>query len=87
MQSEEQKKGFETVTFAENEVWGIDILISSGEDGKVRFFHFAYPSDIPEIDDLFACLGTPRGVENDDLPEGGDGHVSAQDEDVACSLL
>ena len=34
--SEEQKKGFETVTFAENDVWGIDILISSGEDGKVR---------------------------------------------------
>ncbi|KAI0734313.1 proliferation-associated protein 1 [Fomitopsis betulina] len=34
--SEEQKKGFETVTFAENDVWGIDILISSGEDGKAR---------------------------------------------------
>lgn len=34
--SEEQKKGFETVTFAENDVWGIDILVSSGEDGKVR---------------------------------------------------
>ena len=36
MQSEAQKREFETVTFAENEVWGIDILISSGEDGKVR---------------------------------------------------
>ncbi|TBU42364.1 proliferation-associated protein 1 [Dichomitus squalens] len=34
--SEEQKKGFETATFAENEVWGIDILISSGEEGKAR---------------------------------------------------
>ncbi|CDO70649.1 hypothetical protein BN946_scf184756.g16 [Trametes cinnabarina] len=34
--SEAQKKEFETVTFAENEVWGIDILISSGEDGKAR---------------------------------------------------
>ncbi|KAI1796851.1 proliferation-associated protein 1 [Ganoderma leucocontextum] len=34
--SEEQKKGFETVTFAENEVWGIDILVSSSEDGKAR---------------------------------------------------
>jgi len=34
--SEEQKKGFETVTFAENDVWGIDILISSGENGKAR---------------------------------------------------
>ncbi len=36
VQSEEQKKGFEAVTFAENEVWGIDVLISSSEDGKVR---------------------------------------------------
>ncbi|KAI0749820.1 proliferation-associated protein 1 [Daedaleopsis nitida] len=34
--SEEQKKGFEAVTFAENEVWGIDILITSAEDGKAR---------------------------------------------------
>ncbi|KAI0833520.1 proliferation-associated protein 1 [Trametes gibbosa] len=34
--SEAQKKEFETVTFAENEVWGVDILISSGEDGKAR---------------------------------------------------
>ncbi|RPD60115.1 proliferation-associated protein 1 [Lentinus tigrinus ALCF2SS1-7] len=34
--SEEQKKGFEAATFAENEVWGIDILIVSGEDGKAR---------------------------------------------------
>ena len=36
VQSEEQKKGFESVTFAENDVWGIDILVSSSEDGKVR---------------------------------------------------
>ncbi|KAI0719325.1 proliferation-associated protein 1 [Cerioporus squamosus] len=34
--AEEQKKGFETATFAENEVWGIDVLIVSGEDGKAR---------------------------------------------------
>ena len=33
---EGQKKDFETITFAEGEVYGIDILISSGEDGKVR---------------------------------------------------
>jgi hypothetical protein len=33
---EGQKKDFETVTFAEGEVYGIDILVSSGEDGKVR---------------------------------------------------
>ena len=34
--SEQQKRDFETVTFAEGDVWGIDILISSGSDGKVR---------------------------------------------------
>ena len=35
MQSEAQKREFETVVFAEGEIWGIDILVSSGEDGKV----------------------------------------------------
>lgn len=33
--SDVQKREFEAVTFAEGEVWGIDILVSSGEDGKV----------------------------------------------------
>lgn len=31
-----QKREFDTVTFAEGEVWGVDILVSSGDDGKVR---------------------------------------------------
>ena len=45
MQSEAQKKEFEAVTFAENEVYGIDILISSGEDGKVSLTntHICFP--------------------------------------------
>ncbi|KAF8969219.1 peptidase M24, structural domain-containing protein [Flammula alnicola] len=34
--SESQKRDFEGATFAEGEVYGIDILISSGEDGKAR---------------------------------------------------
>jgi hypothetical protein len=34
--SEAQKRDFEAATFAENEVYGMDILISSSEDGKVR---------------------------------------------------
>ncbi|KAH8117817.1 proliferation-associated protein 1 [Phellopilus nigrolimitatus] len=33
---EQQKKDFETATFAEYEVYGIDILVTSGEDGKAR---------------------------------------------------
>jgi curved DNA binding protein len=34
--NETQKRDFETATFAEDEVYGIDILVSSGEDGKAR---------------------------------------------------
>ncbi|KAH0585284.1 Proliferation-associated protein 2G4 [Termitomyces sp. J132] len=34
--SEAQKRDFDTVTFAEGEVYGMDVLISSGEDGKAR---------------------------------------------------
>ncbi|KIK63001.1 hypothetical protein GYMLUDRAFT_41305 [Collybiopsis luxurians FD-317 M1] len=34
--NEAQKRDFEAATFAENEVYGIDILVSSGEDGKAR---------------------------------------------------
>lgn len=34
--SEQQKRDFESATFAEDEVYGIDILVSSGEDGKAR---------------------------------------------------
>jgi len=32
----QQKTDLETAVFAENEVYGIDILVSSGEDGKAR---------------------------------------------------
>lgn len=46
--SDAQKREFEAATFAEGEVWGIDILVSSGEDGKVRearepVLSFPYP--------------------------------------------
>ncbi|KAG2110809.1 peptidase M24, structural domain-containing protein [Suillus discolor] len=34
--NEAQKRDIESITFAEDEVYGIDILISSGEDGKAR---------------------------------------------------
>lgn len=34
--SESQKRDFETITFGENEVYGVDVLVSSGEDGKAR---------------------------------------------------
>jgi len=34
--SESQKSGFEAAVFAEGEIYGIDIVVSSGEDGKAR---------------------------------------------------
>jgi len=34
--SEGQKRDFESVTFAENEVYGMDVLVSTNEDGKAR---------------------------------------------------
>jgi len=34
--TEAQRRDTETVTFAEDEVYGVDILVSSGEDGKAR---------------------------------------------------
>lgn len=34
--SEGQKRDFEAATFAEGEVYGMDVLVSSGEDGKAR---------------------------------------------------
>jgi hypothetical protein len=35
--SEGQRRDFETATFAEGDVFGIDILLSTGDDGKVSF--------------------------------------------------
>jgi ERBB-3 binding protein len=34
--AQEQRAGFDTISFAEGEVYGIDILVSSGDDGRVR---------------------------------------------------
>ncbi|KAF8604681.1 proliferation-associated protein 1 [Ceratobasidium sp. AG-I] len=34
--SPELKSGFDTVTFAEGDIWGIDILVASTEDGKAK---------------------------------------------------
>jgi len=34
--SESQKSGFETATFAEGEIYGIDVVLVTGEDGKAR---------------------------------------------------
>jgi len=62
--SQEQRSGFETVTFAEGETYGVDILVTTGEDGKVGFIiHKGDPVS------LF-LLGTDRGISHHDLPTG-----------------
>jgi len=78
--TEAQKRDFEAATFAEGEVYGMDVLISSGEDGKV-----CSPStpgnSSPRL--TLAYIGPYRGVTNDDLPARLDRHISAQNEELA----
>jgi hypothetical protein len=81
--SESQKREFEAVTFAEGEVYGIDILVSTGEDGKVRcsdlnFLHFFI---------FFRPLGTPGRVPYNDLPTGFYGHLPVENEKFAHRFL
>lgn len=84
--SEAQKREFETVTFAEGEVWGVDILVSSGEDGKVR-----EASGVPTHPQYFSSPQCSEGsvgrIPDNDLPERFHSHVSTQNEDVPCGLL
>jgi len=61
--SDGQKRDFETVTFAEGEVYGIDILVSSGEDDKVRLFVFEKKTSISTRYDT----GTVGRITNDNL--------------------
>ena len=42
--SEQQRRDFEMVTFADNEVYGVDIVVTSGEDGKVLIFSNPFQS-------------------------------------------
>ena len=81
----QQKTDLETATFAENEVYGMDILISTGEDGKAR----PIPSILlpwPRLT-LVACAGADRGVADDGVPAGPERDLPAQDEDVPCGVL
>lgn len=65
--SESQKREFETITFAENEVYGMDILISTGEDGKV-IEPFRFAVDILFVSNRGLIVGSSGGVENHHLP-------------------
>jgi len=48
--SEAQKRDFEAATFSEGEVYGVDVLISTGEDGKVRQNIFPHNFTVDLID-------------------------------------
>jgi hypothetical protein len=74
--SESQKREFDTVTFSEGEVWGIDILVSSTEDGKVR----ETPDVLLVLGILFLTLtseGSIRRISDDHLPKGLHRDISA----------
>ena len=83
--AEGQKKDFETVTFAEGEVYGIDILVSSGEDGKVKVIFYVRPWGFQRG---IVCdgVGAAGGVTNDDLPARPYGFIPAQDENGTCCI-
>ena len=78
--AEAQKRDFEAATFAEGEVYGMDILISSGEDGKVCSTPTPGNSSLHLT---LAYVGPYRGIANNDLPARLDRHISAQNEKLA----
>lgn len=85
--SEVQRKDFETATFAEGEVYGIDILISSGEDGKVRRKEKKreqYSNQSRFISDILS--GPCRRIANDDLSERFCRNISTQVEEFAYGI-
>ena len=63
--NETQKRDFETATFAEDEVYGIDILVSSGEDGKVIHppaHSFQNPETEPDVYRLVLKIHELRSI-------------------------
>lgn len=79
--SQEQRGGFDTVTFAEGEVYGMDILVSSGEDGRVSIRYIAWVI-------YFNMLkGTSRRVSHDCLPTGFGSYLFIKNENFPCCVL
>jgi hypothetical protein len=76
-----QKKDFDMITFAEGEVYGIDILVSSGEDGKIRLtlLRFLHHDE--------RGTGAVGRNANNNLSTRTYSIVPAQDEDLACGIL
>jgi hypothetical protein len=87
--TEGQRKDFETVTFAEGEVYGIDILVSS-DDGKVKVISiYLFSFQLLAFFDPYQHVdtGAVGRIANDYLSARPYGIVPAQDENVTCSVL
>ena len=84
---EGQKKDFETITFAEGEVYGIDILISSGEDGKVRLTLYHTEDCAVYLHHDGRGTGAVGRDADNNLSTRSYSIVPAQDEDLACSIF
>lgn len=76
--SPELKRDHETATFEEGEVYGVDILVVTGSDGKVSSKLSENSSEL--------TAGQAGPVANIHLQEGRH-QLPAQDEDVASSVL
>jgi hypothetical protein len=82
--SETQKRDFESATFSEDEVYGIDILISSGEDGKVNI---CLPMEIMLFTNCTHRAGPYRRFTDHNLPKRGHCHLPTQNEKLACCFF
>ena len=84
---EGQKKDFETITFAEGEVYGIDVLVSSGEDGKVRLTLLLLGRLRSFLHHDERGTGAAGRNANNNLSTRTYSIVPAQDEDLARGIL
>ena len=79
--NETQKRDFESATFAEGEVYGIDILVSSGEGGKVCFLKL--PPSVVIWPNITCRQGSCRRVSDNYLPERFFCDISIKNEELS----
>jgi len=82
--NETQKRDFESATFAEGEVYGIDVLVSSGEGGKVCFLKFASRR---HFFGLTLFVGSYRRISDNYLPKRFVCDISIKNEELSRCVL
>jgi|ERR1700722_9688594 len=80
--NESQRRDFESATFAENEVYGMDILVSSGDDGKVSIF-----ASSPDLTFNVSLPGSGGRIANHNLPARAHGHLPTQTKKFSRRVL